>query len=506
MPTPIKVLILEDDPDDAALMELQLQRAGFEPTCTCVYDEAGFLAGLEQAPDLVLSDFSLPQFDGLRALARLRERDQDMPFILVSGSLGEEQAVAAMRNGASDYLLKDRLTRLGQAVVQALAQSRLRKERATLADTLHKAETRFRRLFENTVEGIFQCTLDGHFLMANPAMARITGFDTPEELMQSFPDLESRLAKDPFQHPKILQELLTQGQIKAREIQIRRKDGSLSWASINLILAVDEATGEQHVDGTMEDISERKGLEAQLLRVQRLESLGRLSGGIAHDLNNLLSPMLMAPPLLREQLSDEASLKLLDAIESSARRGADIIRQLLTFSRGTEGPMQPVELGSMLHDIVGIIRETFPKSITLQQECEDALPCVMGDPTQLEQVVMNLCVNARDAMPQGGLLRLGASTSRITEQLAAVNPAARPGPAVLLHVTDTGTGISPEHFDTIFDPFFTTKKLGEGTGLGLSTVLGIVKSHKGAIQVNSTVGVGTQFQIYLPIPSSRPLN
>jgi PAS domain S-box-containing protein len=276
----------------------------------------------------------------------------------------------------------------------------------------------------------------------------------------------------------------------------RRKDGStfpVEVVSKHLWLGEEEL----HV-AFVQDITEKKKLEAQLLRTQRLESVGRLASGIAHDLNNILAPMLMVPPLLREAIQDPELRNLLDLIETNAQRGSDIIKQLLTFGRGVEGQRMPVQLRTLVTDMSGIIRETFHKNITTRRETPPETWLVNGDATQLHQVLMNLCVNARDAMPEGGTLTLKLENHELDESFARMTPGARPGRYVCLSVTDTGEGIAPEHLDKIYDPFFTTKELGKGTGLGLSTVLGIVQSHGGFIQVHSQPGRGTQFKTYLP--------
>jgi signal transduction histidine kinase/CheY-like chemotaxis protein len=246
------------------------------------------------------------------------------------------------------------------------------------------------------------------------------------------------------------------------------------------------------------DITEKKKLEAQLLRTQRLESVGRLASGIAHDLNNILAPMLMAPPLLREAIHDPELQNLLDLIETNAQRGSDIIKQLLTFGRGVEAGHVLVQLRTLVLDMAGIIRETFPKNIVVRRETPIETWPVKGDATQLHQILMNLCVNARDAMPKGGTLTLKLENHELDEPFARMTPGARTGRYVCLGVADTGQGIASEHLDKIYDPFFTTKEPGQGTGLGLATVLGIVQGHGGFIQVYSQPGRGTQFKIYLP--------
>jgi signal transduction histidine kinase/CheY-like chemotaxis protein len=295
------------------------------------------------------------------------------------------------------------------------------------------------------------------------------------------------------------------------EYRFLRRDGVVVWIHDELRLLRDATGQPQKVVGAWTNITERKELETHLLRTQRLESVGRLASGIAHDLNNILAPMLMAPPLLREAIQDPELRNILDLVETNAQRGSSIIKQLLTFGRGLEGERVPVQLRALVNDMLGIIRETFHKNIITRRETPPDAWLVIGDATQLHQVLMNLCVNARDAMPEGGTLTLKLENCEFDESFARMTPGAKPGRYVCLSVTDTGQGIAPEHLDKIFDPFFTTKELGKGTGLGLSTVLGIVQSHGGFIQVHSQPGRGTEFKAYLPAseaaeaqPASEP--
>ncbi len=246
------------------------------------------------------------------------------------------------------------------------------------------------------------------------------------------------------------------------------------------------------------DVTERKKLQAQFLRAQRLESIGSLASGIAHDLNNILAPMLMSVNLLQEVITDGPNAKLLDTLRFSAQRGAEMVKQILSFTRGQEGLRGPVNLKELANEVARIARETFPKTIQVQTcSCKEPWP-IEADSTQIHQVLMNLCVNARDAMPRGGRLRLEVENLLLGEDYASTHREGRPGPYVVVTVGDTGTGIPPEILDKIFDPFFSTKGLEEGTGLGLSTVLGIVKGHLGFIHTYSEVGKGTRFKVYLP--------
>jgi CheY-like chemotaxis protein len=229
-----------------------------------------------------------------------------------------------------------------------------------------------------------------------------------------------------------------------------------------------------------------------------MESIGTLAGGIAHDLNNILAPIMMSIDVLKTAINDPVSLEILQTIEVSSRRGADIVRQVLSFARGMEGERIEVQPKHLLKDIETIIKDTFPKNIRQELTLPEDPWTIRGDPTLIHQVLLNLCVNARDAMPNGGKLSIGVENFVLDEQYATMNTQAKPGRYVLISVSDSGTGIPPDLLEKIFEPFFTTKELGKGTGLGLSTVLGIVRSHEGVVNVYSEPGKGTTFRVYLP--------
>jgi PAS domain S-box-containing protein len=249
------------------------------------------------------------------------------------------------------------------------------------------------------------------------------------------------------------------------------------------------------------DITEQKKIEEQFLRAQRLESIGTLASGVAHDLNNILAPILMGAAVLRRSEMAKEDGAILSTIETCAQRGADIVKQVLTFARGAEGARLLLQPAHLINDMAKIAEGTFPKAITVQTSYPQSLWPIEGDPTQLHQVLLNLCVNARDAMPAGGTLTIAAQNFPVDEHYASMTPGAKAGPHVLLEVKDTGLGIPREIIDKVFDPFFTTKELGHGTGLGLSTVVGIVKSHGGFLSVESELGHGTTFKVYLPATS-----
>lgn len=369
---------------------------------------------------------------------------------------------------------------------------------------LRASQTRLQALFEHSHDAILMAGDDGHFLEVNPAAARMLGY-TREQLLGLGIDAVFATS-DRSLSERAWEEFLVHG-TQSGECTLRRKDGTSLRADYS---AVAHILPGVHLT-IMRDLSERVALQSQLLRQQRLESVGRLASGVAHDLNNILTPILMAPEMLRAYVNDTGGRMLLDTMEAGARRGSAIVHQLLAFSRGESGEKTRLEFKKVLRDACTIIRETFPKNITL-----DAVPAsgefpILGDPQQLQQVVVNLAINAADAMPRGGRLVFGVNQAEISAEAAERDTELRAGTFVLLTVADHGLGIAPEIMDKIFDPFFTTKPFGQGSGLGLSVVLGIVRGHGGFVQVSSRVGVGTLFKVYLPLcltppPTSTPFS
>ncbi len=246
------------------------------------------------------------------------------------------------------------------------------------------------------------------------------------------------------------------------------------------------------------DITEKKRIEEQFLRTQRMESIGTLAGGIAHDLNNVLAPIMMSVEMLKERFKDESSRRMLSILETSAKRGAGMVKQVLTFARGVDGERVLIQPKHIIKDIAKIIHDTFPKTIQLKMNVSESLWPILGDATQLHQVLLNLTVNARDAMPNGGSISVVAENCIVSEAAEPPAPGLKPGFYTLIKVADNGSGIPPEVLEKIWEPFFTTKEIGKGTGLGLSTVLGIVKSHNGIIHLQTELNKGTTFCVYLP--------
>jgi len=276
------------------------------------------------------------------------------------------------------------------------------------------------------------------------------------------------------------------------------KNGQEVIIDSRFTLVRDDQGKPRSVLGISTDITEKKKLESQFLRAQRMESLGTLAGGIAHDLNNVLSPLLFSLQLLKERITDSEGQGLLDMLEANVQRGTNLVKQVLAFGRGVKGERIPIHPAQIAREIKHIIQETFPKSVEFESQSAADLWTITGDPTQLHQVLLNLCVNARDAMPNGGKLTIRMKNMMLDKTQTGVNPGAQPGPYVVISVSDTGVGITKEVQEKMFEPFFTTKEPGKGTGLGLSTTLSIVKSHRGLINCFSEVGKGSTFKVYLP--------
>ena len=348
-------------------------------------------------------------------------------------------------------------------------------------------------LLNLTTDAIVVREADDTIRFWNSGAEKIYGWTADEVLGRRASDF-AYVDRTKFLHAK---KVLAERGEWSGELEHLCKDGRAITMSSRWSVMPDEQKRASCVLVINRDLTEQKKLEQQLLRNQRLESIGTLASGVAHDLNNVLAPIMMAAPLLRGEMPADKRSRLVGVLERSAERGAAIVRQVLTFARGADGERVLVQPIYALNEIAQIASDTFPKSITVQTSYPDNLALIEADPTQLHQVLLNLCVNARDAMPDGGTLSLSAQNFEVDEHYAAMTPGATAGPHVLFEVTDTGTGIRPDVMDKIFDPFFTTKAIGLGTGLGLSTVLGIVKDYGGTVDAESN-GRGTIFRILLP--------
>jgi len=349
-------------------------------------------------------------------------------------------------------------------------------------------------LLDKARDAILVRDLHHHILYWNKSAEKLYGWSAEEVQGKSIKEI---LYQDPAAFLKATRIVVQEGEWIG-EIQQYNRQGKILSVEGRWTLLRDKSGKPKSILAINTDITERKKLEQQFLRAQRMESIGTLAGGIAHDLNNLLSPIVMGVDLLRSNNKDPRMAKVIENIGESAQRGTDLVKQVLSFARGVEGARIPIHVANLLQEIENITSNTFPKNITFRKSLDDNLWSFLGDPTQLNQILLNLCVNARDAMPDGGLLEITARNVTIDKQYAVMDRGAAAGNYVSLQVTDNGCGMTPDVRDRVFEPFFTTKEVGKGTGLGLSTVVGIIRSHGGFINVYSEPNRGSSFKAYLP--------
>ncbi|MDB6052911.1 MAG: multi-sensor hybrid histidine kinase [Verrucomicrobiales bacterium] len=606
MKSSINLLLVEDCENDALLTELGLARAGFQANIKRVCTELEMTEALEQESwDLILSDYSMPSFNGLQGLSILKQSGRDIPFIILSGTIGEDRAVKAIKAGAKDFVAKGDFERLIPAITRELKEVEERERQRMSEHLVAASEDIFRALLENSLTGIYVIQ-EYRFVYVNPTLCRILGYSAEEltsgpllqfvcpeirdtveanlkkrlegtlksaryelsmirkngsiaqievhgtrteyhgspsifgilldvtkrkqaedhfsrtfhasphgitlssakdgfiiKANEAFLSMTGNAKEDVIGHDLVelgvwanAEEMAGASKSQNRLISLRRKTGEL----LQVLVSDDkvEVGGETCTLAFFNDITELKKIESQMLRNQRMESIGTLAGGIAHDLNNALAPILMSAQLLRMEAADPKVMRILDVLEGSAKRGAEMVKQVLTFARGIEGKHGIVQLKHLVQDIVTLCKQTFPKSIDVRQKVAGDVWPVKGDSTQLHQVLLNLSVNARDAMPTGGILEISASNVTLDADSSRIHPEATAGAYTELIISDTGSGM-PAHIQAkIFDPFFTTKELGKGTGLGLSTVRSIVKNHNGFLILESAENKGTRFKIYLP--------
>jgi len=492
----VRVLHLEDNENDHVLLAETLSANELDCEFTLAKNRDEFEDALRRDEfDLIISDFTLPSYDGLRALSLAQELHPETPFVFFSGSIGEDIAVDSLQHGAVDYILKQRPGRLVPAIRRALHNARERV-RLQHADQIIREQG---ALLDKASDAIMVCDLAGRIIYWNKGAEKIYGWIAEESLGKNV----LHLLFNGILTPQIEETFKTAlGQDEwGGELQKVAKDGRRVIVQARSTLIRDAQGRPQSLLVINTDITERKLLEEQFLRAQRLESLGALVSGIAHDLNNALTPILIGASILRgEKLSREGE-SVLGTMESSAQRGSEMVRQVLAFARGSGSGRTIIRIDQIVKEMGRIITDTFPKNIECQINTDQNCSPVSGAPTQLHQILMNLCVNARDAMPDGGTITLATQNVRLDTAAAAKIPGAKPGNYLCVSVADTGTGIPAAQLGKLFQPFFTTKAADKGTGLGLSTSLSIAKNHGGFITVESEVGCGTEFKLFLPAVS-----
>jgi PAS domain S-box-containing protein len=350
--------------------------------------------------------------------------------------------------------------------------------------------------------GIFQATIDGRIISANSAFARILGYESPGEVLDTVKDMARQLYVHPERRAEFVREMNEHGMIKEQEVQFFRKDTSIASIIINGRAVQDGRGNILYYEGSIQDITDRKLLESQLRQAQKMEAIGTLAGGIAHDFNNILSAVLgYAEMAQREPKVSDRLMRYHEQIYKAGGRAKDLVKQILAFSRQSDEELRPLAISPIIKEVLKLLRASLPSTIKIHHDIQSDPDTVIADPTQIHQILLNLCTNAAHAMSDGkGELIVSLSPVEINPRDASnINHGLTPGMYLQLSVSDTGHGIDPGIMDRIFDPFFTTKKPGEGTGMGLSVVHGIVKSYNGAITVESKVGEGTTFHIYLPL-------
>ena len=513
-----KILVVEDEMVVAMDLEMRLRKLGYECR-TAPSGEEAIAEAVSFQPDIALMDIMLHgAMDGIETAARIKMQ-HDLPVVYLTANADEHTLQRAQLTHPASYLLKPFKERelhicIEMALVNHALQQELKTARADLekrviertaellrTNTTLRQEIRSREeseaqvreqaaLLDKARDAIFVRNREGLVLYWNTSAERLYGYSKIEAITQPTAVL---LQEDPEAATLALKATLTYGEWIG-ELTHQNRNGvefvvESRWTLVrenNTVLVVNT------------DISERKKIEAQFLRAQRLESVGALASGIAHDLNNVFTPLLMTAQLLSDDSEDPKILQLANIISASARRGSDMVKQVLIFVRGGNGEREPFRLEHLVKELVDLLRETFPKSIRVRSTFIPDLWSVIGDATRLHQVLMNLSVNARDAMPDGGTLTIALKNFNVDEAYANLHGSAKPGEYVCLSVSDTGTGMSAEVRQKIFNPFFTTKDPGKGTGLGLSTVQTIVQEHGGFINLESTPGTGTSFQVFLP--------
>ncbi|MBS1767109.1 MAG: response regulator [Acidobacteria bacterium] len=501
----LKLLLVEDSEDDALLLKRELEKGGFDPVIRRVETLEAYTQALDEGGwDLVIGDYVLPAFSGQEALKRLRQRDPDLPFVIVSGVVGEEVAVQTMKAGANDYLLKHNLTRLAPAVRRELRERDLRAEHRASGAALRESEARFHGIFENTSDAVFLVGVhaDGYtYDDLNAEAERFLGVRRSEVRGKRLRDILPPALCDYFEGR--CQEAISAGRAITYDEQVELASGPSTF-STSLVPLKDAAGLVVRIAGVCRDMTESRRAEERIRQSQKLEGLGLLAGGIAHDFNNLLTALMGNLGLARENPDQVPAC--LDRMEATVARASDLTRQLLAYSGRGRFIVMAHDLNLVLQDITDLLGVTIPKKVRVDYRLGADLPAVEADSAQLQQVIVNLVTNAADAIGDEEGRILFATRRRILDESDLASRFAgqglRPGDYAVLEVSDTGCGMAEEVRDRIFDPFFTTKETGRG--LGLSAMLGILRSHHAGLILETEPGKGTTFQIYFPASKSAP--
>jgi PAS domain S-box-containing protein len=503
MSKPLRLLQIEDSESDADLILRLLMQGGFEVFSHRVEDADGLRHALEDSAwDVIVADYHLPGFDAPSALRMLQDCGRDIPCIVVSGRMGEDTAVEMMKSGAHDYLTKNNLTRLVPAVERELAEAEARRENKQAQQELKASEERLTLAVEATQLGTFDFyPQTGKLIWSKFARQHYGMLSDAEVTYDTF--LRALHPADRDRVTQTLQDALrydTGGEYGQEYRAIGIEDGQERWLSTHGRVFFNSEQQAVRVVGVIQNVTERKRLEQQLLQSQKLESVGRLAGSIAHDFNNLLTIINgYAQLLLAEMKPDDTQRDPLEELSKAAIRAAALTRQLVSFSRRQVAEPKTIVVNDFLKDYENMLRRLLGENVELVLSLDPHAGSFRADPGQIGQVLMNLAVNAKDAMPSGGRLLIETSSQLVDAHFARTHLYVSPGQYVVLAITDTGTGMSAEVKSHLFEPFYTTKEPGKGTGLGLSTVYGIVVNQSaGSIWVFSEPERGTTFKLYFP--------
>ena len=497
MESNLRIIVLVELPADRDQIQRELVRQQMHFTAWPVSSEGQLqIAVKEFRPHVIIGEWSFPKCDGITALGVARRERTETPFLLLTKNEAEERAAGTLKAPMTDWMPKGQWSGLGAVLRSLMRELDADKRRRETESALRLAEGRFQTLWEKTPDGMRLTDSQGRILMVNEVFCRLT--ERPREALEG---QSLACVFDATHQGRVLQEYSQR--MADRSFGAPGHLDAVLWNGTAVSLGVMEFLIEAPGSAPQVLALFRTGavpkadLDSHALLAQRMECIGTLADGVAHDLNNILTPMLLAIPMLRWESPPPEYEAALQMIENGAKRGSEIVRQLQSFRKSEPGTRSAIQCRHLLNDVAKILEETFPKDVVLTHSAPTDLWVVQGDPMQVQQVLMNLCLNARDAMPAGGEVRLTADNVTVEPREAALFPGAKPGPHVRLQVRDTGQGIPSDKLGSIFDPFFTTRT--EHAGLGLTVTLGIVKSHGGFIKVQSEIGVGTLFEVYLPV-------
>ena len=499
-PRRLKILHLEDSPVDALLVQEMLRNEHVDFDVVVVSEQADFDRELAKGDvDVVISDYSLPRYCGTDALKRTRKDGAETPFIFVSGSIGEERAVEAVRMGATDYVMKEHLRRLGLAVRRAVEAAESSRRRREAENRLAEERDFLVDVFSSVQDGLVVLDAELKIVRTNPIMEKLFPGQLP--LVGKPVGLFCPASAEPFGAAT-----LRDGQPAQATCTMETAQGKGEFSVYSYPL-LERRTGRQKgVILYVRDITSERALQQQLFQAQKMESIGRLAGGVAHDFNNILQAIMGFTDMLAADIP-EGNPSRADVMEirKSTERAVALTRQLLAFSRKQVLEAADLDLNGLVGNMGNMLQRLLGEKFHLRCDFAPAPAWVHGDSGQIEQVILNLVVNSRDAMPAGGTIAIETRAREVGKAEAARRGTPwRAGRFVCLSVADTGSGIPPEILPRLFEPFFTTKEKGKGTGLGLSMVYGIAQQHGGWVEVASEVGRGSTFTVYLPVSGPEP--